>query len=472
MNAMHRDLVRLVERAEREGAAQAASDPARQRFHLQPPTGWLNDPNGLCQTGDGVYHACYQYAPFAADGSGVRHWGHAVSRDLLHWQPQPCLLYPDQPYDIHGVYSGSALAEENGISFFYTGNVKYSGDFDYIHNGRAYNTCLAVSRDGLTADSKRLVLTPADYPAGLTPHVRDPKVWRQDGLYYMVLGARTMADAGEVLVYQSADKLHWTLCDQITTPRPFGYMWECPDLFELDGQWFLAVSPQGVARQGMDYQNIYTSGYFPVYGDWRGGCTLGDFVEFDHGFDYYAPQSFVDRTGRRIQLGWMGMPDADYTNPMDYGWQHCMTIPCELTAKDGRLLRRPVAEAEALRGEPRALRLEPGADFDALRFDLLLRPEAGPLRLTLRGCLTLDYADGVLALRVGPEGGFGREKGVRRAAVPVLRGLRILADSSSAEVFVNDGETVLSTRYYPAPHQTRSRIEAGCGTAVLYPIGS
>lgn len=469
MNAMHRDLERLAARAEQEGAALAASDPARQRFHLQPPTGWLNDPNGLCQAG-GRYHAYFQYAPFSPDGSGVRHWGHAVSTDLIRWQRQPCFLYPDQPFDVHGVYSGSALVEEDGISFFYTGNVKYSGDFDYIHNGRAYNTCLATSRDGTAADGKRLVLSPEDYPAGLTPHVRDPKVWRQDGRYYMVLGARTTADAGEVLVYQSPDKLAWTLLNRISTPAPFGYMWECPDLFELDGQWFLAVSPQGVEQKGLDYQNVYTSGYFPLYGDWRGECRLGEFVEFDHGFDFYAPQSFRDERGRRIQIGWMGMPDAGYTNPVQYGWQHCMTIPCELTVREGRLLRRPVEETERLRGAPQALPLEPGAEFEGERFDLLLSPAKGPLRLTLRGCVTLEYSDGVLSLRVGPQGGFGRENGVRRAAVRTLRGLRILADSSSAEVFVNDGETVLSTRYYPAPGQTRSGIQAGTGTAVLYPI--
>lgn len=469
MNAMHRDLERLAARAEREGAALAAQDPARQHFHLQPPTGWLNDPNGLCQIGE-TYHAYFQYAPFSPDGSGVRHWGHAVSADLLRWQHQPCLLYPDQPFDVHGVYSGSALVEEDGVSFFYTGNVKYCGDFDYIHDGRAYNTCMAVSRDGVSADSKRLVLPAYAYPADLTPHVRDPKVWRQDGRYYMVLGARTKADAGQVLVYQSSDKWNWTLLRRLATPAPFGYMWECPDLFEVDGQWFLAVSPQGVAQKGLNYQNIYTSGYFPVYGDWRGECALGEFVEFDHGFDFYAPQSFADRQGRRIQIGWMGMPDADYTNPAAYGWQHCMTIPCELTARQGRLQRRPVAEAERLRGARRPLSLEGEAAFEAERFELLLRPASGPLRITLRECVTLEYDGGVLSLRVGPQGGFGREKSVRRAAVPALREVRILADSSSAEVFVNGGETALSTRYYPTPDQTRSRIQAGAGTAVLYPI--
>lgn len=74
--------------------------------------------------------------------------------------------------------------------------------------------------------------------------MRDPKVFAYEGRYYMVLGARTLEDKGEVLVLESTDKLHWTHINTLTTPEPFGYMWECPDLFCLDGQWYLAVCPR------------------------------------------------------------------------------------------------------------------------------------------------------------------------------------------------------------------------------------
>ena len=160
----------------------------------------------------------------------------------------------------------------------------------------------------------------------------------------MVLGARTLEDKGEVLVLESTDKLRWTHINTLTTPEPFGYMWECPDLFCLDGQWYLAVSPQGI-----QCQNVYGCGYFPIYGDWRRDCILGDFYHADFGFDYYAPQSFTDETGRRIQIGWMGMPDAAYGNAatVAYGWQHCMTVPRELTAgAGGVVLQQPAREIE------------------------------------------------------------------------------------------------------------------------------
>lgn len=460
MNAMHRDLIRLVERIEAEDALRAAKDPARQRWHLQPPTGWLNDPNGLCVYG-GRYHAFYQYAPFAADGSGAKFWGHAVSTDLVHWQGLPVMLCPDQPYDIHGVYSGSALAEGEEMYLYYTGNVKHSGDYDHIIAGRDHNVCLAISRDGVTMAEKTCLLYNADYPAGLTCHVRDPKVFAFEGRYYMVLGARTLENVGEVLVWESADKRHWTHINTLKTSAPFGYMWECPDLFEVDGRWFLAVSPQGLAQQGNRYQNVYASGYFPVKGDWRTGGTLGEFEEFDKGFDYYAPQSFYDPLkDRRVQLGWMGMPDADYTNPLECGWQHCLTAPCVLSARGDRLLRTPAAELEACRDAGRTT--PAGEHCLPLCFDWELTP-AGDFCLELRDSLRLSFAGGTFTMELtSPAAAFGRT--VRRADTARLHNVRVLGDASSAEVFLNGGETVLTTRYYPAPDCRTARLQGAEGT--------
>ena len=438
-NALQRDLITLVQRVEREDGPRVAADPWRQRFHLMPPVGWLNDPNGLCRCGE-WYHVFYQYGPFDATG-GVKMWGHYRSRDLLRWEQLPPMLYPDQPWDIHGVYSGSALIEDGTMYLYYTGNVKFAGNHDYILTGRGHNTALAVSRDGVTVESNELLLENRDYPGNVTCHVRDPKVWAQDGKYYMVLGARTKDDRGELLVYQSDDKRHWTHCNTLTTAEPFGYMWECPDLFCLDGQWFLQCSPQGVARQGDRFQNVYTCGYFPLDGDFRSDYTLGGFEEMDCGFDFYAPQTFRDGD-RRIQIGWMGMPDAPYTNPtVENGWQHCLTVPC-LLRREGKTLRRtPVPELEALRKG----RVSPE---EAQVFDMVCRTAAQG-RLVIRGSAVVEWEQGQLRLTLDG-GGAGRT--MRVAPVESVRSLRVLADSSSLEIFVNDGERVLSTRYYPAPY--------------------
>ena len=452
MNALQRDLKKLVPLVESLGAEKAAADPHRQRFHLQPPVGWLNDPNGLCVYG-GQYHAFFQYGPFDVNG-GVKHWGHAVSTDLLHWEQLPVMLYPDEPFDCHGAYSGSALVEDGTMYLYYTGNVKHPGNFDYIKEGRGHNVCLAVSKDGVTLDSKQCLLTNRDYPAGLTCHVRDPKVFAYEGRYYMVLGARTLEDKGEVLVLESTDKLRWTHINTLTTPEPFGYMWECPDLFCLDGQWYLAVSPQGI-----QCQNVYGCGWFAIYGDWRGDCTLSEFHELDAGFDYYAPQSFVDGNGRRIQIGWMGMPDAPCGNPATVacGWQHCLTVPCELTQRGGRLHRYPVKELEQLREKP-------VSPENAHIFDMELRISC-PGRLVIRRAAVVEWSDDEVILSLGAVSGAGRTVRYARTQAQTMR---ILADASSLEIFINHGETVLTTRYYPNP-AARGVVLDG-GTAQLWSI--
>lgn len=455
MNALQRDLKKLVPLVESLGKADVEADPYRQQFHLQPPVGWLNDPNGLCVYG-GQYHAFFQYGPFDVTG-GVKHWGHAVSKDLLHWEPLPVMLYPDEPFDCHGVYSGSALIEGTEMYLYYTGNVKHPGDFDYIKQGRGHNVCLAVSHDGKTVASKQCLLYNKDYPAGLTCHVRDPKVFAYEGKYYMVLGARTLEDKGEVLVLESTDKLHWNHINTLTTPEPFGYMWECPDLFCLDGQWYLAVSPQGI-----QCQNIYGCGYFAVYGDWRAHCTLGEFHEMDAGFDYYAPQSFVDENGRRIQIGWMGMPDADYGNAptVAHGWQHCFTVPRLLTkGENGTLLQTPVPELDARRSAA-ALTLRNGEEASLSPcFDLTAAP-AGDFALTVAHGVELVYTeqDSTCVLQfTDPAQASGRTQRRTKLSAP-CRSVRVVGDRSSLEIFLNDGAAVFSTRYYPAAGDVAVKI--------------
>ena len=466
MNALTRDLIKLVDMTEEMMKEKEQKEGAdyREKLHLMPPVGWLNDPNGLCQM-DGVFHAFFQYSPFNAEG-GVKMWGHYTSTNLIDWEYKGVSLYPDQPFDCHGVYSGSAFLEDGTMYLYYTGNVKLEdGDFDYINTGREANTVLVTTKDGIHFGSKKELLRNSDYPSDLTCHVRDPKVFALDERYYMVLGARTLDDHGEVLVFESADKLHWNHINTITTPKAFGYMWECPDLFELDGQWFLAVSPQGIACQ-----NVYGCGYFALQGDWRTDCTLSEFHALDDGFDYYAPQSFAAADGRRIQFGWMGMPDADYTNPtVEYGWQHCLTLPRVLTQDgNGCLLQAPAVELNALRGEARQPADGETVETDPC-FDLTASP-AGNFVLTIANGLTLTYteADRTCTLRF-TDAAIAAGRTERKAVLDApCRSLRVVGDASSLEIFLNDGAAVLSTRYYPAAGKVAVQL---CGAgSTLYSL--
>lgn len=282
---------------------QVAEDPDRLAFHLMPETGWMNDPNGLCQF-KGEYHIYYQYTPFEPTGE-LKLWGHYKTKDLVTYEQCQPVLFPDSDEDAHGVYSGSAFCENGKINFFYTGNVKLFDrpDYDYINSGRVSNTMYVTSEDGMHFSPKKCLMTNSDYPADISAHVRDPKIIKREDGYYMVLGARDKESKGLVLVYRSDDLTNWKYHGRITTENAFGYMWECPDLFELDGQLCLICCPQGVEKKGYDYWNVHQCVCIPLDYDFTPGTwvikTTDNFQMVDRGFDFYAPQTFADQQGRR-----------------------------------------------------------------------------------------------------------------------------------------------------------------------------
>lgn len=471
MHAQQEELKQRIILAEKQAAAKRADDPYRFGFHLMPPSGWMNDPNGLCFY-QGRYHVFYQYSPLDAHRAQI-FWGHFSSPDLLSWTEHPVFLYPTDAWDLNGVYSGSALAEDDNLFLYYTGNVKHPGNYDYIYEGRGHNVGLAITRDGVTADSNTCILENKDYPSDLSCHVRDPKVFFFDGHYYMVLGARTRQDVGEILVFCSDDKLHWNHINTIRTPKPFGFMWECPDLFCLDGQWILITSPQGIAHEPHRYQNVYSCGYFPLYGDFRSAYTLGEYQELDAGFDFYAPQTFQAPDGRRILLGWMGMPDADYTNPTAdlSDWQHGMSVPHELHVKEGKLLQTPIRELEKLRTNHISYFFYGTLDQQCTAMsELLIENRSNAFQLSIGTAAKLSWADGLFKLELSKESGFGRT--CRYLEMEQLKNLQILMDTSSLEIFFNGGEQVMSTRFYPQGAETKQRTLSfiGLGSVQQYEL--
>ena len=460
-------LTKVLER--NVAAIEKNADMTEGRFrlghHLMPPVGWLNDPNGLCWY-KGKYHVFFQYAPFDVEG-GLKFWGHYTSEDMIDWKYEGTALYPDSSYDCHGVYSGSALVDDGKLHLFFTGNVKIDGDYDYINEGRETSTFHVESEDGIHFSNKEEVISFSEYPEEFTCHIRDPKVWKENGKYFMVLGGRLKGDKGAVLVYESGDLKEWKLLRTITTPEVFGYMWECPDYFELDGEKILSVSPQGLTREEFRFQNIYQSGYFILKED--GSVDVKDFREWDMGFDFYAPQTFTDVQGRRILIGWMGMPDADeeYVNKtIEEGWQHCLTVPRELKLKDGKILQYPVKELENLRKEKTVLndensavelRVEVNEGFDLVLEEIALTGSS--FQISMGGQMLFRYENGTA--EIGFPGVTGAGRKVRKAQINELRNIRFLVDTSAAEIYLNDGETVFSTRYYPDREDLLLKIQGG-----------
>lgn len=428
----------------------------RQRFHIEPPDGWLNDPNGLSFY-KGEYHVYFQYSPIAPDGHTPRGWGHYHGSDLMHMTYDRAVMMPDIPEDSHGVYSGSAIENDGVLHIFYTGNVKMIGDYDYVKAGRGANVIHVTTTDGSKMSEKQVLLRNSDYPDFCSCHVRDPKVWKEGEAWKMVLGARTLDDEGCVLVYESDDLITWKYTGKVYK-EGYGYMWECPDYFEIDGKGFLSTCPQGMPHYETKWQNLNESGYFPVQGKLE-DSVLGDFTEWDMGFDFYAPQTFLDPQGRRILIGWLGMDNKAYGNATtDLGWQHCLTIPRVVTiAPNGKLRQQPIAEFDELKSNARRQSSGQTAEYP-LPFELDGEP-ADSFSITLDGKLELDFdKEKKLFTMKFTDEKYGCGRTVRNAEIDNVRNIRVIADMSSIEVYINDGETVMSTRIYPDNDSVKLKV--------------
>lgn len=333
-------------------AEQAIPADSKPSFHLAARVGWMNDPNGFSYY-KGRYHLFYQYYPFGTKW-GVMHWGHAVSSDLLHWEYLPAALAPDTLADRDGCFSGSAVELPDGRQLLlYTGVVEQKGLPGEATE--AIQTQCAAIGDGVdyVKCAENPILTDADIPEGSSKNdFRDPKAWREaDGTYRCVVGNRAADGSGQLLYYSSEDGLHWTFESVLAANHDrFGSMWECPDFFELDGKAVVLVSPQDMLPEGFEYHN----GNGTV-------CLIGRFDKekkafleetdhaIDYGIDFYAAQTLLAPDGRRIMIAWMQNWDTLAVTMLKSPWFGQMTIPRELSVKNGRLYQWPIRELERMR---------------------------------------------------------------------------------------------------------------------------
>ncbi len=472
----------------------------RPKLHVAPHDGSISDPNGLCQF-KGTYHFFCQNAPtYPPDVDSPHGWGHFASRDLVNWTFLGCHIMPDFPGDRDGAYSGGAYINEDTDEawFYYTGNVR-DGEGDGTYSGRDANQTLMKSYNGINMGQKQVVLDNSSYPAYCSNHVRDPKVWKQDGVLHMLLGARTRADSrGAIMMYDSPDGIDWTMSGSVTNfgEKPFGYMWECPDRIVLDGREFISTCPQGMATaiesQGSTRttaQNVHGAGYFPIDGTIvdlmaqdtelmdaeapHAAIDESTYVDWDYGFDFYACQSLVDDKGRTLLVGWMSLPhdEADvraYDNPTQT-WRGCLTIPRVLTycEKCGRILQAPPAEIDTLRGEAQAF---DGSATLPKPSDVVIEGIEGKGTIRFGEFLELRFEDDVAKLEFSDMSKSGDRK-LRQAPIDEVRNVRILVDTSVLEIFVNDGMYVFGTRFYEESDELVISHDLKASSQTWYPMG-
>lgn len=445
----------------------------RPAFHLSARTGWMNDPNGFSWY-DGKYHMFYQYHPYDSQW-GPMHWGHAVSEDLLHWEYLPAALAPDELYDRDGCFSGSAVTLPDGRQLLmYTGVVRErqsNGGYNEVQT-----QCLAVG-DGVDYEKyeKNPVLNEKDIPKGSSKNdFRDPKIWQEeDGTYRCIVGNRPADGSGQILLFESLDGFEWHYKNTLAeNHNRFGKMWECPDFFPLGGKWVLLTSPQDMLPSGFEYHN--GNGTLCLIGSYD--RETEEFTEesdqsIDYGIDFYTPQTVLTPDGRRVMIGWMQNWDTcNHRRRHDEAWFGQMSLPRELSIRNGRLCQKPIRELEGMRCNRVAYEnlvfsgnvYPEGLKGRRVDMEVVVRPVEGcdmyqkfSIRFARNDLYqtSLSYRTGEAVLKVDRKFSGSRKAVIhqRRCKVECKDGvlkLRIILDRFSVEAFINDGEKVITSVLY------------------------
>ena len=429
----------------------------RNKNHIEMPFGLVNDPNGLSYF-NGKYHIFYQWNPFGCEHK-TKHWALVKTTDFVNFTKPEIILKPEDWFDKNGCYSGGAYVKDDILKLFYTGNVKNEKD-----ERESYQCIVDYNKDG--SFEKRGPIIPKQ-PDGYTAHFRDPMIFVNEGIYYMVLGVQRENLSGAALIYKSDDIEKWELVGELETDmKEFGYMWECPNIIKVnDDKYAFLFSPQGLEAEEFKNQNIYQSGY--VIGNLEFKVPQlknhSEFKEIDMGFDFYAPQVFT-HNDKNIMIGWVGMPDKDseYPSGENGGWMFPLTLPRVLEYKDNVLYQKPLKEVENLR-EKQIVSVK-DLDINEYSLDLDSRNIEIDLELLLEECTFIDFKfifrDEYINLTYNKENGvcvIDRNnmklggKGIRKFKLNVDKTLKLhmFIDNSVMEIYYQEGLETTTLMYFP-----------------------
>jgi beta-fructofuranosidase len=403
----------------------------RPRVHFTADAGWINDPYGVAWI-DGEYHLYYQAIPGRVTWAPNCHWGHARSRDLVHWEEQALALTP-QGFEV-GCWSGSVVDEAEPPVIFYT-RVS-GGDWEI---GQVAMATLDRAEGGWRTSAGDVVIAVPPPELGLRCF-RDPNVFRSEQGWRMLMAAAFPDGVAAVLQYSSSDLRHWVydgvLCSRRRDPSDevyTGSLWECPHLFRLDEDWVLLVS----IWDEMDL--LYVAAALGSYDGTR--FHPRSWQRLTHGCSAYAMTTFVDREGRRCVLSWLR--EEPRNNPALTQRAGAHSLVSTLSRGPGnRLVLQPHPQVDAALAPPLNGKLidgdKVGYDVGRDAVDVRLLASPGPLCEILdgdavRARLVLDARHGVLTIdRPGYPTG-------QLPAVPADGRIRLLLDADILEIFTSDG---------------------------------
>lgn len=439
----------------------------KNNFHIEMPFGLVNDPNGLSYY-DNKFHIFYQWNPFGCEHK-TKHWGLVTTTDFINFTKPEIILKPEEWFDKNGCYSGCGLVKDDELKLYYTGNVKGP------NNERESYQCVATYHKDGTVEKQGVIIE--KQPEGYTAHFRDPYIFIQDEVYYMVLGVQTEVLKGKVLIYKSKDADKWELVGELKTGmQDFGYMWECPNMVKVnEDKHAFIFSPQGLECEEFKYQNIYQSGYVIGVLDLENVelKNHSEFKELDMGFDFYAPQVF-NHDNKNIMFGWIGMPDKDMEYPTaKKGWMYSLTMPRILEYKNNVLYQKPIDEIRGLRQE-KVVNLHKLICED---YKLILDSRCAEINLILEMyktnsieikfkfndeyiILTYDKKAQVCTIDRSNMNQGGR--GIRKFKLKAEEELKfnIFIDNSVMEIYYQDGLEVTTLMYFPKEEQMEIEIRS------------
>ena len=436
----------------------------RPIYHFLPPSNWMNDPNGVIQW-QGKYHLFYQYNPYGPLWGDI-HWGHASSKDLIHWTDLPIALAPTPAGpDETGCFSGCAVNNNGQPVIIYTGT---RGDRNEIQT-----QSVAIGSDDLLSWQKYAnnpVISQVPVESGQTRDFRDPFVWKEEDAWYMVLGSRINDVGGAVFLYRSHNLTDWEYLNVLLLGdiNHNGVIWECPNFFKLGDQWILIISSHLGTTTGTVLYFVGT------YENHRFTPTREGVLDYG---TLYAPLSFMDDQGRRLLYGWLREARST-VEQQRAGWSGVQSIPRVLSLDNtGRLNFKPVPELESIRAHHHqidAMTLEHDVVLDVWGFALDIVAEFAPMTSGSCGIALACSADGgegifivydaakqhLVVRKVSPEMGDSLVTHLREVPHELTAGeslkLRILLDGSVVELIAND-RTSLTSRIYPS-HTGHNRV--------------
>ncbi len=436
----------------------------RPQVHFTPSKNWMNDPNGLVYQ-NGLYHLFFQHNPFG-NVWGHMSWGHATSKDLIHWKELPVALAEEKGVMI---FSGSAVADKNNSAGF--ANSKESKTLVSIYTGHTdtlQNQCLAFSNDeGLTwkkyAGNPVLDLHKKDF--------RDPNVsWYEPKKEWIM--AVSQPNEHQISFYASPNLKDWQHLSDFGPKGDTSGVWECPDLMQVpvEGEkgkykWILFTSQNSTMQ------------YF--VGDFDGTRFLEDkpsnqIHKQDYGTDYYAAVAYHNTPNQQpISIGWVN--NWEYANAIPTKpWKSAMSLPRKLSVKkqgdDWILVQQPIDNLQLLRGTEQKIK-EITVDqnktipFTGSSYELSftmqpkenavagIRVVVGENRYfeisydTKKELLSIDRSHSINAFNAKYAGISKKEASLKAIAGKIQ--LRIFVDASIVEIYSADGTVVFTSQVFP-----------------------